>query len=118
MRDALAARLRAGIDGLVVHAEGAPRRLPQLLSVGIPGADAATLLMGLDLAGIAVSSGSACSSGSQAGSHVLAAMGIQPEAEYGVLRFSFGPFTAEGEVSRAGEAAVRAAARARDAIGG
>lgn len=117
MRDALAAELRAGIEGLVVHAEDAPERLPQLLSVGIPGADAATLLMGLDLAGIAVSSGSACSSGSQAGSHVLAAMGIAPSGDYAAVRFSFGPATTAGEVRRAGEVTVRAAARARAVLG-
>ncbi len=113
MRDALAAELGAGIEGLVVHAADAPERLPQLLSVGIPGADAATLLMSLDLAGIAVSSGSACSSGSQAGSHVLAAMGVPPGSDYAVVRFSFGPTTTAGQVRRAGEATVRAAARAR-----
>jgi len=118
MRDALAAELRAGIDGLVVHAEDAPVRLPQLLSVGVPGVDAATLLMGLDLAGIAVSSGSACSSGSQAGSHVLAAMGAAPAGDYAAVRFSFGPATAAEQVRRAGQATVRAAARARAALAG
>ncbi len=116
MRDTLAGALRSGIEGLVVHAEAAPDRLPQLLNVGIPGADAATLLMSLDLAGIAVSSGSACSSGSQAGSHVLAAMGIAPAAEYAVVRFSFGPATSAEEIQGAGEATVRAAARARAAL--
>ena len=57
------------------------------------------------------------SSGSQSGSHVLAAMGIAPADAYAVLRFSFGPFTSEAEVTRAGQAAVRAAMQAR-AIGG
>ena len=112
-RDTLEADLRQGIEGLVVHASEASERLPQLLSVGIPGADTATLLMGLDLAGISVSSGSACSSGSQSGSHVLAAMGIAPAGAYAVLRFSFGPFTSEAEITRAGQAAVRAAMQAR-----
>jgi cysteine desulfurase len=113
MRGNLEAELRAGIDGLVVHAERAPERLPQLLSVGIPGADVATLLMTLDLSGFAVSSGSACSSGSQAGSHVLAAMGVAPAGTYAVLRFSFGPFTSTDEVQRAGKAAVAAVSGAR-----
>ena len=118
MRDTLEADLRHGIEGLVVHAANASERLPQLLSIGVPGADAATLLMGLDLAGISVSSGSACSSGSQAGSHVLAAMGIAPADAYAVLRFSFGPFTSEAEVARAGEATIRAAAQARAVVSG
>ncbi len=113
MRGNLEAELRAGIDGLVVHAERAPERLPQLLSVGIPGADVATLLMTLDLSGFAVSSGSACSSGSQAASHVLAAMGVAPAGTYAVLRFSFGPFTSTDEVQRAGKAAVAAVSGAR-----
>ena len=117
LRDTLEADLRNGIEGLVVHASDASERLPQLLSVGIPGADAATLLMSLDLAGISVSSGSACSSGSQSGSHVLAAMGIAPADAYAVLRFSFGPFTSEAEVIRAGQETVQAAMQAR-AVGG
>lgn len=116
LREALAADLREGIDGLVVHGMDAPDRLPQLLSIGIPGADAATLLMALDLAGIAASSGSACSSGSQAGSHVLAAMGIAPGVEYAVLRFSFGPSTTEADVARAAEVTIRAAVQARDVL--
>ena len=114
LRDALDSDLNEGIGGIVVHGVDAPDRLPQLLSVGIPGADAGTLLMALDLAGIAASSGSACSSGSQAGSHVLAAMGIAPGEEYAVLRFSFGPSTTEAEVTRASEVTIRAAAQARD----
>lgn len=113
MRDALEAELRSGIPDLVVHAGDAPERLPQLLSIGIPGADVATLLMALDLSGFAVSSGSACSSGSQAGSHVLAAMGIAPAGTYAVLRFSFGPSTSADEVRQAGKAAVTAVPRAR-----
>lgn len=117
-RDSLEADLRDGIDGLVVHAARARERLPQLLSVGIPGADPATLLMGMDLAGVSVSSGSACSSGSQAGSHVLAAMGIAPTSEYAVLRFSFGPFTTAEEVARAGQATIRAARQARVVLAG
>jgi cysteine desulfurase len=116
LRDTLEAELREGIEGLVVHAADASARLPQLLSVGVPGADAATLLMSLDLAGVAVSSGSACSSGSQSGSHVLAAMGIMPTGEYAVLRFSFGPSTSEREVLRAAGATVRAAEQARAAV--
>jgi len=69
--------------------------------------------MALDLSGFAVSSGSACSSGSQAGSHVLAAMGIAPAGTYAVLRFSFGPSTSADEVRQAGKAAVAAVPRAR-----
>jgi len=104
LRELLAAELRTAIPNLVVHAEGAEERLPNLLSVGIPGTDQGTLLVAIDLAGIAVSSGSACSSGSSTGSHVLDAMGAGGE-DYSVVRFSFGPGTSEQDV-RAGAAAV------------
>jgi cysteine desulfurase len=118
MRDTLAAELRTGIDGLAIHAEAAPERLPNLLSIGIPGADAATLLMSLDLAGVAVSSGSACSSGSQTGSHVLAAMGVAPDSDYAVVRYSLGPNTTPEQVLRAAAVTIDAAARARAALVG
>ncbi|PYP42413.1 MAG: cysteine desulfurase, partial [Gemmatimonadetes bacterium] len=60
LRDDLAARLRAGVPDLVINAEGA-ERAPHVLSVAVPGADSEALLMHLDLAGVAASSGSACS---------------------------------------------------------
>ena len=114
MRDGLADRLRDGIERIRIHGEGAPRRLPHVLSVGLPGCDAASLLVSMDMEGIAVSSGSACSSGSSAPSHVLDAMGLDgPSEEVGVLRFSFGPDTTPGQVRRAGDAAVRVAERLR-----
>ncbi|MDT8435953.1 MAG: cysteine desulfurase family protein [Gemmatimonadota bacterium] len=115
LREALAAELRDGIEGLVVHAEGAAARLPHLLSVGVPGVDSATLLVALDMAGVAVSSGSACGSGSSSGSHVLAALGRERSGPYAVIRFSFGPATTSEEVRRAAATTVRAAARARSA---
>ena len=59
----------------MVFAETAPR-LPNTVCFAIPGVEAATLMIALDLAGVAVSSGSACSSGKVAPSHVLAAMGV------------------------------------------
>ncbi|UCG74682.1 MAG: cysteine desulfurase [Gemmatimonadota bacterium] len=111
LRDDLAARLRQGIPGLVVHAEGADHRLPNLLSVGIRGCDPGALLLALDLEGIAVSGGSACSSGSAKGSHVLAAMGVSREEEYATVRFSFGPGNSAREVERAAASMVRATSR-------
>jgi len=108
MRDRLAARLREGIPGLVVHGEGAERRLPQLLSVGVPECDAASLLVSLDVEGIAVSSGSACSSGASTPSHVLSGIGVEgPDESYAVVRFSFGPGTTGKEVDRAAAVTVR-----------
>ena len=111
MRERLEARLRDRVPNLVVHAAGADRRLPHVLSVGVPGCDAGALLLSLDLEGVAVSGGSACSSGSVAGSHVLGAMGIGQEEEYATVRLSFGPETTSDELDVAAEAMVRATSR-------
>ena len=109
MRQGLEQDLLATIPDLVVHAGDATDRLPNLLSVGIPGCDQAALLTALDLAGVAVSAGSACASGASTGSHVLEAMGVQPADSYAVIRFSFGPRTTEAEVEEA-------ATRLREAV--
>ncbi|HEV2545531.1 MAG TPA: cysteine desulfurase family protein [Methylobacterium sp.] len=89
LRDALEGRLRALAPDLVVFGEGAPR-LPNTLLFAVPELEAATALIALDLAGLAVSSGSACASGKVARSPVLAAMGVSPALAAGALRVSFG----------------------------
>jgi cysteine desulfurase len=66
----------------------------------MPGASNAALLVQLDLAGIAVSAGSACSSGKMKASGVLAAMQVAPEIAASFLRISFGPYTTEAEIDR------------------
>jgi len=72
---------------------------PNCISVALGDLVAETILVRLDLEGIAASSGSACSSGAREPSHVLAAMGV-PEAEIqGALRFSLGPQNSEAELS-------------------
>ena len=73
-------------------------RLPQTLCFAVPGLPAETLLIGLDLAGVAVSSGSACSSGKVAASHVLSAMGVPPSLAKGALRVSLGWESAEKDL--------------------
>lgn len=72
------------------------QRLPNTSAFSIPGLSAETALMAFDLAGLALSSGSACSSGKVKRSHVLAAMGVSPEAAGGALRVSLG-WTSTGE---------------------
>ncbi len=102
---ALRRRLEAGLRqtrGLVVVGADAPR-LPNTTLFAVPGLAAETAVIGFDLAGIAVSSGSACSSGKVQPSHVLAAMGLGSLARSGV-RISLGWSTTEAEVDRCLEA--------------
>lgn len=100
LRDDFQHKLLAEIPGLRIHGGEAARRLPQLLSVGIEGCDSGALLVSLDLEGIAVSGGPACSSGSGSGSTVLAAMGIEAEGPYATVRFSFGHETTRAHLDR------------------
>jgi cysteine desulfurase len=98
---AMRRRLEEGVKdaGGVVIAEGAPR-IPTIGAVAMPGANSASLLVQLDLAGIAVSAGSACSSGKMEKSKVLAAMKVPPELADSFVRVSFGPSTSEADVDR------------------
>jgi cysteine desulfurase len=97
----LRARLEEGVRdaGGVVIAE-ASSRIATIGAYALPGGSSASLLVQFDLAGIAVSAGSACSSGAMKGSAVLAAMGVDPEIADGFLRISFGPNTSEADVDR------------------
>lgn len=87
-RDRLAEVVGAGGKATVFSA-GA-ERLPQTLCFAVPGLTAETLLIALDLAGVAVSSGSACSSGKVSSSHVLTAMGVEPALAKCAIRLSLG----------------------------
>ena len=93
--------LESGIKeaGGTVIGEGAPR-IPTIGSVSLPGGNNAALLDQLDLAGIAVSAGSACSSGKMKASAVLAAMNVPEDIASGFLRVSFGPRTSQADVDR------------------
>jgi cysteine desulfurase len=89
LRDDLEGRLHTLFPDAVVHG---PRdtRAPHVLNVSFPGTDSEAMLMHLDLAGIACSAGSACSTGAVEPSHVLTAMGVPRELGIAALRFSFG----------------------------
>ena len=89
MRDGLERAVRDAAPDAVVFGARAPR-LPNTVAFAIPGLAASTLLMRLDLEGVAASSGSACSSGKVAASHVLAAMGVEPGLARGAIRLSLG----------------------------
>lgn len=97
LRDGLEARLRLVEPGLAVFGAKAPR-VPNTSAFAIDGLKAETLLMMLDLEGMAVSSGSACSSGKVRRSHVLTAMGVAPSLAEGALRVSFGWDSTEADV--------------------
>ncbi len=92
--------LRARNPACQIVGAGAPR-LPNTTCVLTPGKTAQTLLMQFDLAGVALSSGSACSSGKVGPSHVLQAMGIAPGLAQSALRFSLGRTTSVAEIDRA-----------------
>ncbi|MCC7264801.1 MAG: cysteine desulfurase [Candidatus Latescibacteria bacterium] len=89
LRDRLEQGLLAAVTGIQVNGAGAPR-LPNTLNVSIAGVQAEALLLGLDLEGVMVSSGSACSAGGEEPSHVLLAMGVERRLAGGSLRFSLG----------------------------
>lgn len=86
---ALRDRLESSLEGAVVFGAGVTR-LPNTTCFAMPGLNAETLLMAFDLEGIALSSGSACSSGKVAKSHVLAAMGVVPDLARAAIRVSLG----------------------------
>ena len=116
LRDDLEARFLAVVEGAVVNGKNAPRA-PQTVSFSIPGADGEALLMHLDLAGIACSGGSACSTGSVEPSHVLTAMGIARDMGSAALRFSLGRESTAEDVDALIEAMPKVVAKVRALTG-
>ncbi len=95
-RDRLEARLTAARGDAVIHGRAAPR-LPNIVSIGLPGVAAMLQVIALDLAGFEVSAGAACSSGKVGPSHVLTAMGLGAAAGE-AIRVSLGPETSDAEI--------------------
>ncbi len=115
LRDRLRSALLAE-DG--VELTGHPReRLPNLLSIVVGEADGASIVVKLDLAGIAGSVGSACTTGSTEPSHVLTAMGYPDDEARGSLRLSLGRTTTDAEIDEAVEVIPRVIAESRAAAG-
>jgi cysteine desulfurase len=107
-------RLWEGIRTEFPHAcrNGHPEEtLANTLNISFPGADGETLLIGLDMEGVAASSGSACMVGSIQPSHVLLAMGVPLEAAAATVRFSLGKLTSGTEIDAALDALTRVLAR-------
>jgi cysteine desulfurase len=99
-------RLETGLrqaPGAIIFSEDAPR-LPNTTLFTVPGLKAETAVIGFDLEGIAVSSGSACSSGKVQPSHVLESMGFGRAIAQGAVRLSLGWSTSEADIDRALEA--------------
>jgi cysteine desulfurase len=104
--EGLRTRLESGLrltPGAMVFSDEAPR-LPNTTLFTVAGLKAETAVIGFDLAGIAVSSGSACSSGKVQPSHVLEAMGFGPEMAQGAVRLSLGWSTSDADIDRCLEA--------------
>jgi cysteine desulfurase len=108
---ALRDRFEAGLPhDAVVFGAGAPR-LPNTSNFALPGLAAETAVIAMDLEGVAISSGAACSSGKVRSSRVLAAMGVAPELAKAALRVSFGHESKESDVDEALYALNKIAAR-------
>jgi cysteine desulfurase len=97
LRDALEDGLSKNVADVRVNGLGAAR-LPNISNISFDGIDSEALLMRLDLEGVAVSAGSACTSGALEPSHVIAALGIEAKWHRGVIRFSLGEATHDADV--------------------
>lgn len=113
LRDRLESEICERVPDVAVNGDP-ERRLPGTSNLGFIGAEGETLLIRLDLEGIAVSTGAACSSGSPEPSHVLLAMGLPREAVQGSLRFSLGRGNSDADVDRLLEVLPDAVRRVRE----
>ena len=107
LRDRLEAGVLAKVSGTERNGAASPR-VPNTTNISIDRVEAESLLIGLDLAGIAVSSGSACSSGTLEPSHVLKAMGLPHARTLGSIRFSLGAANTDADIDRVIEALAAA----------
>lgn len=99
LRDRLESRIMESIGG--ARANGRGPRLPTISNLSFTGLEGEAAVIALDLAGVAVSTGSACSSGAMDPSHVLTSMGLRPEIVQGSLRFSLCYHNTEEEIEQA-----------------
>ncbi len=112
LRDELWSRLRT-VDGVVRHGADGDDALPNTLNVRFEGVRGETLVAALDLAGIAVSSGSACAAGAAEPSHVLRALGLDDTLAADGVRYSFGWSSADSDAARIAEATIASVERIR-----
>ena len=112
LRERLEAGILAKIPDAVIHGRGA-ERAPHIMNFSVPGTDSESLLMALDLRGIAASGGSACQSGSIDPSHVLTALRVRPELASAAIRMSLGVLTTDQNIDRVIEVFPALVAKAR-----
>jgi cysteine desulfurase len=110
LRDRFEEKLLGALPEIQINS-GGEMRLPNTSSVLFPGVSAEALMIALDLQGMAISTGAACSSGSVEPSHVLLAMGLSRKEARSSVRFSFGRYNTVGEVDALAEATIAAAGR-------
>lgn len=103
MRTRLEEAILARIPDAVIHGRGAKTRAPHVISISVPGTDSESMLMALDLRGIGCSAGSACQSGSITPSHVLTAIGVEPDLANAAIRMSLGCLTTDACIDRVAE---------------
>ncbi len=113
LRDELERAILQRVPDAVVHGRNSARA-PHILSVSVPGTESESLLMALDLKGVAASGGSACQSGSISGSHVLRAMGVRPDLAAAAIRMSLGCLTTDACVRRVAEVFPTLVQKARE----
>ncbi len=115
LRDQLISAVLTGVEG--AYLTGDPQhRLPHHASFVVSGLEAESMLIGLDMAGIMASSGSACTSGAHQPSHVLSALGIKAPDSYGALRFSLGHSTTALDIAFVAEQLASITAQLRHAM--
>jgi cysteine desulfurase len=112
MRDRLQAGILERIEGVSVNGDAAHRQ-PNTLNVSFEGVKGESMVMALDLEGVACSTGAACSSGSTEPSHVLTAMGLSKDRARSSLRLSLGRYNTEDDIDAALDAIRRVVARLR-----
>ncbi len=112
LRDRLETAILAKLPDAIVHGRGA-KRAPHVLNISVPGTDSESMLMALDLQGIACSGGSACQSGSIGASHVLEALGLNADVANAAIRMSLGSLTTDACIDRVAELFPALALKAR-----
>ena len=117
LRAQIETRLREKFDGIRFHGQGAPR-VANTVNLALPGVPGETLAIALDLAGVAVSTGSACSSGAVEPSHVIQAMGLDEEEARSAIRVSMGWSTTASEVEQFLEIMPGVVEQVRDGLSG